>query len=263
MNKLGWRVYGAVRRQSDAEALQAEGVRPLIMDVADADSVAAAAAQVASEREGLDGLVNNAGIAVSGPLEYIQVQELSKQLEINVVGQVRTTQAFLPLLRSVSGRIVLMGSISGLTTYPFMGPYAASKHALEAIADSLRMELLPWGLSVSIIEPGTIRTPIWDKARDDAARQAETLPPEGLERYGAMLRAGHAATRRLLPIAPPPERVARTVERALTARRPRPRYLIGADARIQRALQRLLPTRLQHWQLMAGLQQAARSVKDQ
>ena len=152
----GWRVFGGVRTEADASALRERGIEPLELDVTDAAQIAAAADAVGPT---LDGLVDNAGIAIAAPLELVPLDELRHQLEVNVVGQVAVAQAFLPALRRARGRVVLMGSIGGKSALPFLGPYAASKHALEAVADSLRVELRPWGIEVAIVEPASIATP--------------------------------------------------------------------------------------------------------
>lgn len=171
----GFRVFGTVRREADALALRADGVEPVPMEVTDPASIAAARAQVlaALGEAPLAGLVNNAGAPAAGPLEYLPLEELRQVLEVNVIGVVAVTQAFLPALRRSGGRIVNMSSVSGRIAMPFAGPYAASKFALEAISDSLRRELLGSGVRVILIEPGSIRTPIWDKVS----------APGKLERY--------------------------------------------------------------------------------
>jgi NAD(P)-dependent dehydrogenase (short-subunit alcohol dehydrogenase family) len=183
----GWRVYGGCRGDASAAALREKGIEPLQLDVTDAAQIAAAAETVGPE---LDGLVDNAGIAIAAPLELVPLDALREQLEVNVVGQVAVTQALLPALRLAGGRIVLMGSVGGRSALPFLGPYAASKHALEAIADSLRLELRPFGVSVSIVEPASIDTPIWrkgaeraDALRDRVDRERAALYADALERF--------------------------------------------------------------------------------
>ena len=236
----GFRVYGGVRREEDAERLRSQGVEPLPLDVTDLEQIAAATATVGDE---LYGLVNNAGVAIAAPLELVPLDELRRQLEVNVIGQVAVTQALLPALRRAQGRIVLMGSIGGKSALPFMGPYASSKFALEAIADSLRVELRTFGVSVSIVEPGSIKTPIWTKGTERADELRTRLAPEQQELYGRSIERFRevAIARGLAGIGP--EEVARAVERALTAERPKARYLVGKDARLRRRLERL-PVRL-------------------
>jgi NAD(P)-dependent dehydrogenase (short-subunit alcohol dehydrogenase family) len=228
-------VLAGVRKAGDAPA----GTEEVLLDVTDEEQVRAAAEQV----DELHGLVNNAGIAISSPLEAIPLDELRRQLDVNVVGQVAVTQALLPALRLGRGRVVFVGSIAGRSALPFLAAYAASKHALEAVADSLRVELGPWGLHVAIVEPGTIATPIWRTAAETAEAILERVPPETLslyqERVAAFRRAATAAGRRAQPVEP----VASAVAHALTADRPKTRYLVGRDAKIRAGIERL-PDRL-------------------
>jgi NAD(P)-dependent dehydrogenase (short-subunit alcohol dehydrogenase family) len=235
----GWKVFGGVRSQEDVAALRADGVEPLELDVTDAEQIAAAARAVGPE---LHGLVDNAGIAVAAPLEVVPLDELRRQLEVNVVAQVAVTQAFLPALRCGRGRVVLMGSIGGRSALPFLGPYAASKHALEAIGDSLRVELSPWGLHVAVVEPGSIATPIWQKGVQRADELRGSLAPELAELYAARVARMREVALSRGPGADP-DLVARAVEHALTSPRPRARYLVGRDARLRAWIERL-PTRL-------------------
>lgn len=245
LDSLGFRVLAGFRDEAAGARLRAISprVHPLRLDVADAGSIGDAGDAVADALDGgpLAGLVNNAGIAVAAPLEFVPIDALRRQLEVNVVGQVAVTQAMLPLLRRGRGRVVFMGSISGRFASPFLGPYAASKFALEAIADALRLELRPWGMHVAIVEPGVIATPIWRKSLASALELADRMSPRAAELYGAALRGVEERVRTIGGI--PPERVARVVAHALTARRPRARYLVGADARVGVALN-ALPTRL-------------------
>jgi NAD(P)-dependent dehydrogenase (short-subunit alcohol dehydrogenase family) len=227
----GWDVWASVRKAGDAP----EGTRELVFDVTDADAIARAAGEV----DALDALVANAGIAVAAPLEALPPDELARQLDVNVVGQVRTLQAFLPALRARRGRIVLMGSIAGRSSLPFLGAYAMSKFALEAMADALRVELAPDGIRVALVEPGTIATPIWTKPQ----RSADELPPELLARYGPRIERFRALAASRMTKGVPADEVAKVVEHALTAERPRTRYLVGPDAK-RRALVQRLPDRL-------------------
>ena len=231
----GWRVFAGVRRQGDAPA----GTEEVLLDVTDDGQIRA----VADRIEELDGLVNNAGIALAVPLEFVPLDDLREQLEVNVVGQVALTQAFLPHLRRRRGRVVFMGSIAGRSSLPFLGPYGASKHALEAIADSLRLELQPFGIAVTIVEPGTIATPIWTKsaARADALR--ERLPPDVEQLYGARIDAFRRFAAKRGSRGASADAVAEVVEHALTAPRPPARALVGRDARIRAGVERL-PDRL-------------------
>jgi NAD(P)-dependent dehydrogenase (short-subunit alcohol dehydrogenase family) len=232
--RRGLRVLAGVRREEDAERLRSHGLEPVLLDITDADQIAGL--DVGGE---LAGLVNNAGVALAAPLEFVPLDELRRQLEINIIGQVAVTQAVLPALRRGKGRVVFVGSIAGKSALPFLGPYAASKFGLEAIADSLRVELRPWGMSVSIVEPGSIKTPIWTKGaeRADSLRSpaVDELYGESIEKFRKL-----ALKRGLNGIEA--DAVARVVEHALTAARPKARYIVGKDARTRARLQRL-PTR--------------------
>jgi NAD(P)-dependent dehydrogenase (short-subunit alcohol dehydrogenase family) len=249
LDARGFNVFAGVRKEEDGRRLAEEASDRLAavrIDVADGASIEAAVAQIGERTagRGLRGLVNNAGIAVGGPLEFLPLDDVRRQFEVNLIGQLAVTQACMPLLRTGGGRIVNMGSIGGRVPPPFVGPYAASKSAMRALTDSLRQELRPWGIPVSIIEPGTISTPIWDKGAASTDELAEKLPPRAHELYGGAVEAMRKATVRLNKQGIPPERVAKAVAHALTAARPRPRYLVGPDARVQLALSRVLPTRV-------------------
>jgi NAD(P)-dependent dehydrogenase (short-subunit alcohol dehydrogenase family) len=248
LDRAGFRVFAGVRRDADGESLRAAAsprLEPLALDVADPDSVAAAARRVGDATDGrLAGLVNNAGIVVPGPVEGVALDELRRQLEVNVVAQVAITQALLPLLRAARGRVVLMSSIGGRVSLPHLSPYNASKHALEAIGDSLRQEVRRFGVQVAIIEPGSVATPFWDKGRAEAPKARAAMGPELLALYGDELDRVEAASKRIGAEGVAPERVAEAVVHALTARRPRTRYLVGADAKAQAALRKLLPDRV-------------------
>lgn len=237
--EAGWRVFGGVRTDGDASALEERGIEPVRLDVTDREQIASAAESVGRS---LDGLVDNAGIAIAAPLELVPLDELRHQLEVNVVGQVAVTQAFLPALRRARGRVVLMGSIGGRSALPFLGPYAASKHALEAVADALRVELRPFGIAVSIVEPASIATAIWQKG---AARAAEL--EAGSDAEVAALYAPRVASFRRVALSrgpgADPVEVAKAVEHALTASRPKARYLVGRDAHLRAWIERL-PTRI-------------------
>jgi NAD(P)-dependent dehydrogenase (short-subunit alcohol dehydrogenase family) len=241
LSGLGFHVFAGVRKPEDAERARAAGLEPLTLDVTDAGSIRSAVEQVGDAP--LAGLVNNAGIAVAGPLEFIPVEEFRRQLDVNVVGQVAVTQAFLPALRQARGRIVNMGSIGGRVALPLLSPYAASKFALEAITDSLRRELRPWGMQVSIIEPAAIATPIWDKSREANEELAKDAPPEAEQLYGKLIDRIRAETAELARTGLPPIEVAKAVEHALTAEKPKTRYLVGRAAKGRAAAAALLPDR--------------------
>jgi NAD(P)-dependent dehydrogenase (short-subunit alcohol dehydrogenase family) len=249
LDARGWRVFAGVRRAQDGHALQqgaSERLTPLLLDVTDASAIAAAVDTVAAAvgTAGLVGLVNNAGIAVAAPLEFLPIPELRRQLDVNVIGQVAVTQAFLPLIRQGHGRIVNIGSISGRIAVPFLGPYAASKFALEALTDALRVELRPWELHVALVEPGGIATPIWERSIATADKIIKTLPPQALEYYGAAIPAVRASAARTTRTGTPVVAVVQAVEHALTATRPKTRYLVGQGVRFRARVIAHLPDRL-------------------
>jgi NAD(P)-dependent dehydrogenase (short-subunit alcohol dehydrogenase family) len=221
-----------VRHAGEAPA----GTTELVFDVTDSVAIGHAAASVME----LDALVDNAGIAIAGPLEFLPPEELARQLDVNVVGQLRVIQAFLPALRRSRGRIVLMGSVGGRSALPFLGAYAMSKFALEAMADALRVELAPFGMNVAIVEPATIATAIWTKPQ----RTIEEFPLEAAALYGDRVgKFQRLATERAARSAVPAADVAKAVEHALTAPKPKARYLVGPDAKRRARLERL-PDRL-------------------
>jgi NAD(P)-dependent dehydrogenase (short-subunit alcohol dehydrogenase family) len=227
----GWRVFAGVRSEGAAP----RGTEEIQLDVTDAGEIARAAERIGE----LDALVNNAGIAIALPLEFLPLDELRRQLEINVIGQVAVTQAFLPHLRRSRGRIVFVGSIAGRSALPFLGAYAASKHALEALADTWRVELRPFGIEVSLVEPGTIRTPIWTKSAALADSLANGAPPQLRELYGERINVFRRVAAERGAKGASAEAVAAAVEAALTKERPRTRKLVGRDAMLRSGVERL------------------------
>lgn len=245
LDRNGWRVAG-VRKEADGQRLKSQAsdrLTPIIVDVTDASQIDAAVKTVGAAvgATGLQGLVNNAGVSVNGPLEYLTSEDLRKQLEVNVIGQIAVTRAFLELIRAGHGRIVNIGSIAGKMATPFLGPYSASKHAMEALSDSLRQELRPWGIRVALVEPGSIATPIWEKGQRDADEYEKNMPEEALMRYGDAFTALRAAAVKFGDAGIPADRVARSVEHALTSGRPRTRYIVGFDATMQRIIKAVVP----------------------
>ena len=234
--KEGYRVFGSVRKQADAEALQEQAganLTPLMLDVTDGAQILRAAEQVREalgEAGRLVGVVNNAGIAVYGPLELLPLDTLREQFEINVFGYVAVTQAFVPLLRGNGGRVVMIGSSSAYLTPPFLGPYASTKCALESISDALRRELAPWAIEVVLMQPGAVITPLWDKSIDSGDAWFDGLPESenGLysQGYGAMRKTFQDKSGRGIPV----EKLAKTVAHVLTTKRPRTRYRMGTDS---------------------------------
>jgi NAD(P)-dependent dehydrogenase (short-subunit alcohol dehydrogenase family) len=244
----GFRVFGSVRKQADGERLKkefGESFVPLLFDVTDTAAVNAAAETVAAALGGetLAGLVNNAGIAIAGPLLYLKIDELRHQLEVNVIGQLIVTQAFAPLLgadttrKGEPGRIVMISSVGGKNANPFMGPYNASKFALEGLSESLRRELMLFGIDVIIIAPGAVATPIWDKADEvDVNQYANTPYLEALTRIKSyMVERGPKGLK--------PEELGRAIHKALTIAHPRTRYTVSPDG-VQDAMAAILPKRL-------------------
>jgi NAD(P)-dependent dehydrogenase (short-subunit alcohol dehydrogenase family) len=245
LDKLGYQVFAGVRRNADGEKLKRKTstrLTPLFLDVTDEASIMAAAniVNAALGTAGLNGLVNNAGIVVAGPLEFLPVAEIRKQLEVNVIGQIAVTQAFLPLLRKSQGRVINMGSDNGKVSVPFLGPYCASKFALEALTDALRIELQPWGISVSIVEPGTVTTPIWETSIAKADDIWNNLP-EAHSLYNPALYAIRKTASKLSKNGFPAEVVAKAVAHALTAKRPKTRYVVGWDAKANIWLAKIMP----------------------
>jgi NAD(P)-dependent dehydrogenase (short-subunit alcohol dehydrogenase family) len=241
LDRRGFRVFAGVRRDDDGDRLKSlasSRLTPVILDVTDPDSIAHSSQVIhkATDGAGLVGLVNNAGISVACVLEYIPLDRLRQQFEVNVFGQLVVTQAMLPMLRQARGRLINISSLSGLTAGPYVGPYAASKHAFEALSDSLRLELRGFGIHVAVIQPADIATPIWEKSQQlaDSIRDelleliGERIPVEVQDVYRedivCMRKATHGFAAKAIPV----ERVVRAVVHALTAHRPRTRYRVGA-----------------------------------
>ena len=248
LDRAGFQVFAGVRNRGDAEELEAAGserLEPVIIDVTDEGTIEATRERIEQVTGGrLDALVNNAGIVVAGPLETLEIDSLRRQLDVNVTGQVAVTQAFLPQIRAARGRIVLIASIGGRMALPYMSPYHASKFGLEAIGDSLRQEMKPFGVDVSIVEPGSIKTPFWGKGTDQIEPMLQAMSPEQRHLYEPRALAAAEGARKAEERGIAPDRVAKAIEHALTSSRPKTRYLVGPDARVQAALHKLLPDRL-------------------
>lgn len=236
----GWDVIAGVRSQADADVLSAlPRVSTVLLDVTD-DKQIAALPTVLPER--LDAVVNNAGVAVSGPIEALTAAQLRRQLDVNVVGQLAVTNAVLPKLRASRGRILFISSVNGRISLPLLGAYSASKFALEAAADALRLELKPWGISVSVIEPAQTDTDLWRRADQSVDEMEAAMTPSQRALYSKHI----AGMRKSIPLsqrlAVPAEKVADVVERALTVRSPRARYPVGVGPAIQMGVVTSLPT---------------------
>ncbi len=258
LDKLGHRVFAGIRDQADGAMLTASAsprLMPVRLDVTDPASIAAAVHTVKAMvgEQGLGGLVNNAGIAVAGPIEALPVAEWRRQFEVNIFGLIAVTQAFLPLLRQGHGRVINMGSMSGRAAVPYMAPYSASKHALAGLTTSLRIELQPWGIHVALVEPGAIATPIWGKARKEVDAWDSGWSREMKALYGTSFSKVKEAASKIGAQAPSPGIVADAVIHALRARSPKTRYLVGRDARIRAILVSLLPDRLHDWLLRKAI----------
>jgi NAD(P)-dependent dehydrogenase (short-subunit alcohol dehydrogenase family) len=249
LDQLGFVVFAGVRQDMDAQILKQKASQrlvPIFLDVTDVESIASAVETLTNAvgGDGILGLVNNAGIAVPGPLELLSIAEFQQQMQVNVTGQLAVTQAFLGLLRQGRGRIVNMGSISGRSPTPFLGAYNASKFALEALNDVMRMELRPWGISVSIIEPGAIATPIWEKSLTQSDVAQQNLPQSAQNLYGHAMNAVRKRMQILASKGISADIVAQAVVHALTAKKPRTRYLVGQDAKIAAVLKHILPDKV-------------------
>lgn len=258
LSARGFGVYAGVRRSEDGQRLAAEAagnLSPVLLDVTDRSQIEAAAERIRREQgaRGLAGLVNNAGILVSSPMEFVTPEQLRRQFEVNVFGTVAVTQIMLPLLREACGRIVTVGSIAGRAAPPYFGPYAATKHALEAITDSLRMELRHWNIQVCLVQPDAVATAIWGKLESAPEHQTSALPPEAQPLYAddmaGMLEASQKMDRRGMSVA----RVVRVIRHALTARRPKTRYPLGFRTRLAAWAVSRIPDRIRDWYMLREL----------
>jgi NAD(P)-dependent dehydrogenase (short-subunit alcohol dehydrogenase family) len=240
MSRKGWDVYATAR---SADALQSldrlPNVHAVELDITDRSAIAALPDQLPAE---LNAVVNNAGIVVNGPVEGLTLDELTKQFDVNVISQIAVTQAVLPKIRASRGRLVFISSLSGLFTTPGTGAYNASKYAIESLADALRMELRPWKIPVSLIEPGPIRTDIWGDILDEHDRMVEHLRDDHRRLYAPQLAGTRKLLGRMQKMAADPSKVTEAVDHALTAKRPRPRYLLDFASRAQKTLVALTPT---------------------
>ncbi len=241
LDRHGFKVFAGVRREQDAERLKAEAsdrLTPLFIDVTDQTSISRSLEIVrrAAGDAGLAGLINNAGIGIPGPVEYLPLDDLRYQFEVNVFGQISITQAFLPLLRRAKGRIVNIGSVGDRITIPFGGALCASKSALASLNDALRLELSAWGIKVCLIEPATISTPAVDKVRAESEKRLEALPKEGAQLYASMFRRFTQRAMEREKRGSSPDVVAAVVLEALTASHPKTRYPVGKNSRVLTAL---------------------------
>ena len=259
LDRQGYQVFAGVRKISDADALRNQAssqLTPVMLDVTLPEMISSACGEVNDITGGeLFCLINNAGVSIGGALEFIPIPEFRQQMEVNLIGQLALTQACLPMLRKSYGRVIFISSVSGRLATPIIGPYSASKAALVALADALRMELTPWGISVSVLIVGSVQTPIWEKASHTAGEILRRLPAEAWELYGKTQK--RAATyylktgRRGVRV----ENVAKITRHLLKAAHPKAYVLVGRDAVMIELMSKLLPVRLRDWlvRLQMGL----------
>lgn len=260
----GWRVFAGVRTSEDADRLLADigdQVRPLQVDVTDADQIHAAVEAVATELAGseLHGLVNNAGIFLGGAIETTTPEQWRRQFEVNVVGLASVTRAMLPLVRTARGRIVNVSSVVGRMSMPMMGPYAASKHAVEAICEALRFEVAPMGIHACCVNPGAVSTPFWTKLADQIDTETAPLPLPVQRHYRRHTDAVRGLAEQGGAGGVDPGKVARTIHRALTSRRPKDHYLVGAGAKVAAGVISRLPDRLRRTAMRQNLTRLQRT----
>ena len=248
LDKQGYRVFAGVRKEADAESLAEEGsdkLTPVTIDVTKERSIANARNKVqrAIGKEGLAGLVNNAGVGDGGPVETMDLDVFRNVLEVNLVGQIAVTQAFLPLIRKRPGTIVFIASIGGRIATPFMSPYNTSKFAVEALGESLRGELAPWGIDVVVVEPGSIDTPIWKKGAETIEEQFAKMPADTKRLYGKQLKRMDEVLTETAKRGISPQKVAKVIHNAIRSEKPKHRYLVGTDAKVAARLKGNLPER--------------------
>lgn len=249
MDAAGWLVFAGVRSDQDAQTLAAESsdrLCPVRLDITSSEQIDAVAERVSSVvgEVGLDGLVNNAGITIPCPLEVMPADDFKRLVAVNLTGQFATTQALLPQLRAAKGRIVFVSSISGRKAMPMLAAYSASKAGLNTVADGFRQELRRWKIGVSIVEPGSIETPIWDRGESEFEGALERSPVDAEHLYGKLIERFRGLADRALSMRIAPRHVVAAIEHALTDDRPRSRYLVGLDAKGQALAIRLVPDRV-------------------
>jgi len=248
----GWRVFAAVRKEADAKKLRDASsgkITTVIMDIVDYESVKRGAREIEKVLggAGLDALFNNAGISVQGPLEIIPIELFEQQIRVNVFGHVFVTQTFLPLLRKAQGRIVFTSSESGKITLPLIGPYSASKFALEAVANAFRIELRPWKIRVSSVELQTIKTPMWEKIDTSTEKLMASLPKQTRDLYQNELKTLSVFPKWQAEMGISMKKAVRVIIRALSARSPKARYLVGYEARLLVYSFAIWPTWMMDW----------------
>lgn len=241
LSLAGLKVYAGVRTQKDWDRLQAEGCHPILLDVCNSQQIQEAKKKLEDENVELFGLVNNAGVALAGPVEGVPMQELRLQMDVNFFGLYEVTQTFLPLLRKSSGRIVNIGSIAGKVTPALFTPYSCSKFAVEAFSDGLRRELRDLGVKVSLIEPGSVKTPIWEKSKATNEKLLEKIPQEVQQVYSSQIDSLRKSVQHAEATAVECSAVTKAVRHAMTASCPKTRYVVGREARMASIFSRVLP----------------------
>ena len=244
----GYSVFAGVRKEADARDLAQAGsdrLTPVTLDVTESDQIESTREQVAEAvgDRGVVGLVNNAGVGGGGPIEFMPLDELRTTLEVNLIGQVAVTQAFIPLIRRGKGTVVFIASIGGRVASPFMSPYNTSKFAIEALGESLRHELRPWGIEVVVVEPGSIDTEIWSKGNEQIRERLGEMPEDARRLYGPQMTRFGEVINETASRGIPPEKVAEVIHSAIASEKPKHRYLVGTDAKIGARLKGTLPDR--------------------
>src|SRR5262245_20680274 len=248
LDGAGYRVFAGVRKEADARGLAQAGsdrLTPVTLDVTKVDEIESVREQVAEavDGQGVVGLVNNAGVGGGGPIEFMPLDEPHRTLEVNLIGQVAVTQAFIPLLRKAKGTIVFIASIGGRVASPFLSPYNTSKFAIEALGESLRHELRPWEIEVAVVEPGSIDTEIWSKGNEQTRRTIDEMPEDARRLYGPQITRFGEVISETASRGIPPDKVAEVVQKAIAADNAKHRYLVGTDAKIGARRNATLPDR--------------------
>jgi len=262
MDRAGFNVLAGVHRHGEELEKEASDRLKLIrIDITDTESVAAAKKEIESivGENGLYAVVNMAGLSGMGPVEFTPVEEVKKVFDVNVFGTYNVIQAMIPLVRKTKGRIVNVSSDAGLVAYPFAAPYCSSKSAVEAISDSLRVELRPWDIKVVLIEPGNVKTNMWQKAVDGVQKQMDKLPPEAIDLY----RTEYEKWANMQTQGMPPQKIADTLMEILTTKNPKTRYVVGTDAKISELISHL-PDKLRDavvWKVIASYESENRGEK--
>ena len=244
--RRGFHVLAGVRRDRDADAIRGPGIEPLIIDITNPDHIRALATRVHGDPQGraVRALVNNAAIAVNAPVEAFAIDEWRRLFEVNLFGHIAVTQTLLPALIRSKGRVVNISSVGGKIAMATYGPYAGTKFALEAVSDSLRREIAPFGVQVVVVEPGAVRTEMAGRAIATAHELASTMTPEQSQRYGGLVQAITAQAASFTKSGLPADAAAKVIAKAVTARKPRTRYTVGRDAALLTRLARILPDRI-------------------